>query len=268
MSADGDLLSWRDTRAHAYPLGSLHRDVRAADPPPPPPPPARPRKAKHEPTTEDERGAPRGRIRPVEWLPWADPRRFEAIGALCQLDAFVDGSGKALSEPYCEPAGAGVVIVADGVVVAEMAVDIGFGSNNRAEVEAIVHAIGLAWRVCGGRKSSPRAPLTIYSDSEFAIGAVNPMCNFNVRAPALYASVDAARAALLAYGPVTLCHVKGHRRLPGADPFDEFKIRGNNRADELATIGRLRCEARVERELAESEAAAKAAEAAEGTGGA
>ncbi len=230
-----NLFDWRGAaEPRAYPLGSLHR----SSGPTAPTPPSSARRA----APAEQRPTPRPAW--AGWYPPVEPGDLEAAGAVGRLDAYCDGSGT-LADRI---AGAGVVLCADDVVVAEASVCIGCGTNNRAEVFAIGHAVGLAWRFWGGRQ---RPPLTVHSDSTWALGAVSPLCTWNVGDSELRDLVEDARRAILKYGPVALVHCRGHRPrrdLLAAPREEELSIRGNNRADELAGRGRLAGVARVEAE--------------------
>jgi len=229
------LFEWTGAdKPRAYPLGSLHRSGAPAPAPP----------------RADARKRPPAAPAPARpvwagWYPHAEPEALDASTAFARLDAYCDGSGTL----HATLAGAGVVLCADDVVVCEASICIGCGTNNRAEVYAIGHAVGLAWRFWGGGRSDARPPLTVHSDSSWALGAVSPLCTWNIGDADLYDLVRDVRKALVMYGPVALVHCRGHRPrrdLLTASGEEALAIRGNHRADELAGRGRLAGIARIE----------------------
>jgi ribonuclease HI len=111
------------------------------------------------------------------------------------------------------PAGVGVVVV-DGDRRAELSEYLGIGTNNIAELTAILRA---AERVCGG----PARQVHIYTDSSYAIGVLSK----GWRAKANQRLVADVQAALRKLAAVTLHHVPGHAGVPL-----------NERADELARL--------------------------------
>jgi hypothetical protein len=165
-----ELLAWRDTREHAFPLVPIPAKPK---PPAPPEAPKPPGKARREPRV---------------WLPPPTADDLEGLHhPPSRLDAWADGSGWRDLSGEKRQAGAGVALLADGVLVCEMAAPIGVGTNNRAEVEAIGRAVGLAMRFALGvqlprwlrsdaYEPPPRPPLTVHSDSEWALAAVTPTC--------------------------------------------------------------------------------------------
>ncbi len=210
-----DLLAWRETQPRAFPIGSL-------DPPPKPAPlPVEPPLAK--PKTRRARGE--------RWLPepHADPKSLPVD----RLDAFCDGSGF-MDDGDVQPAGIGVVLMWGNVVLAEVGDPIGEGTNITAELRAIRRSIYLAATMF------PGAPLTVYSDSEWSLKACNPTCTWSIRDEVQRKLVLAIRKQYVEHGAVKFVWCKGHRGLKDAidNPTEERIIRGNNRADELATIGR------------------------------
>lgn len=187
------------------------------------------------------------------WLPPRDPPNPEDVAS---LEAYTDGSGTL----HDALAGVGVVLCAGGAPIAEWSACIGLGTNNRAELFAIGHAVGLAWRVCAARrpgaapKDVERLPLTVSSDSDWAVHAASPLCTWEFSDGEMHRLAQDVRRSLLFYGPVTLRWVRGHRPrrdLEGATPSVEADIRGNNRADELAGAGRRAGVARVQAQAKE-----------------
>jgi len=134
------------------------------------------------------------------------------------LRAWADGSGTTADQL----AAIGVVVARGGVVVCEASECFGPGSNNDAELRAIARALTLASRIAGRD-----AALTLYSDSEFALGAAAPGSTWNIRNEQQAALVAQLRAEAARWPRLQLRHVKGH----AGDA-------GNERADWLA--GRAR----------------------------
>lgn len=125
--------------------------------------------------------------------------------------AYSDGSGTTANKA----AGIGVVIYEKGKSPILIAEHIGCGTNNRAELIAI-------WRVLKQFPELDRA-ITIYSDSEYAIGSLtlpwSPQVNQEL--------IRCIREDLAPRLNVKIEHVDGHS-----------KIAGNEIADCLAKIGR------------------------------
>lgn len=134
------------------------------------------------------------------------------------LVAYTDGSGTTAGKI----SGAGVVVYEGGVAVLEASRHLGFGTNNRAEL----YGIGIALAMTDTPVWRP-LPLLVRSDSEYALDAVTrPTAPFPWAANRpLILRVRAATQGRL----VTFEHVKGHSG-----------VEGNERADALAKLGRLR----------------------------
>lgn len=218
--------------------------LRAPDPPAPSPPPPveKPSRKKSKP----------------EWFsvgPFTDGELAATLHP-DHLVAFTDGSGTYQTSE----AGSGVVILAAGIVVAEASAPIGLGSNNRAELWAIGRAVTLAGKV------RPRVPVTVWSDSEWALGASNASLGWKIRDEALWTLSQQVQRAIANHGQVTLCHCPGHQKLvDGQTDAEALLVRGNSRADELAGAARKLGIARAMRRAAAAvEAAAKETERKEG----
>jgi ribonuclease HI len=140
------------------------------------------------------------------------------------LIAYCDGSGTVAHLPC----GAGVVVYDGGEVVLEASRSLGLGTNNHAELSAIRVALAITdtpeWR---GRM------LVVRSDSMYAIGAMTAPRNPAPDRP--NARLIAITRRLLAGRSVRFEHVKGHSSEPG-----------NERADKLAGLARLRGVAALE----------------------
>lgn len=136
--------------------------------------------------------------------------------------AYTDGSGSVRGRR----GGIGVVILAERERV-EVSVGIGEATNNRAELAALRSALLRT-------HNAPR--VAIYSDSEWAIGAVSR--DWQIRANVdLVAAVRAILSRRRREGhEIDLHHVEGHCGIPG-----------NEQADQLAKDGRVQQWRRVVR---------------------
>lgn len=156
-----------------------------------------------------------------------------AIRCDTPFEVYCDGSGTVGDKP----AGAGVVLVRAGVVLAEAAIGFEKGTNNFAECRAIHIAmllLGSHVSQLGGR--GYEALGTVYSDSEWALAATAPGCNWNLRAKKKDGTEQASTGAALAARALRakmkrtdFCWLKGH----AGHIYNE-------RADELAGMARKR----------------------------
>lgn len=166
------------------------------------------------------------------WLP--PPHPDPASLPVDAVDAYVDGSGFRREGP----AGIGVVLLWRDVVLYECGEPIGAGTCVVAEVRAVRRALHVAAGMF------PSAPLTVHSDSRWAIDATTPSCDWCVRRGPLARLVEAVRRQRAGHpAPTTFALCPGRRALSSAagDPAEELAIRAHRRADELAREGRLRC---------------------------
>lgn len=142
------------------------------------------------------------------------------------IEAWTDGSGNTPDRP----GGAGVVIARAGVVLAEISEGIALASNNAAEAWAIGRALQLAqesWGTC--------VRLAVYSDSEWALGAIAPTSTWRLDAKKFASRLALAARKRAAKMPrLSLHHVLGHTGLVF-----------NERADELAGAARKRVVASI-----------------------
>lgn len=130
------------------------------------------------------------------------------------LVAYTDGSGTIATLPC----GAGVVVFDGDEAVLEASRHLGAGTNNHAELSAIRVALAIT-QPFGDR------PLVVRTDSMYAIGALSR----EPREGAANRALILATRRLMAGREVRFEHVKGHSG-----------IEGNERADELAGLARLR----------------------------
>lgn len=134
------------------------------------------------------------------------------------LVVYTDGSG---TQAHL-PCGAGAVVYDGDVIVLEASRHLGCGTNNHAEISAVRVALAItdtpAWK---GR------PLVIRTDSMCAIGALTRPDETKAHKP--NAKLIAIVRRMLVGRAVTFEHVKGHAG-----------VEGNERADRLANLGRLR----------------------------
>lgn len=132
-----------------------------------------------------------------------------------KVEAWCDGSGTHRPE---EPACIGVVVTVDGVPIVEVSEYVGLGTNSLAELRAMRRAFWLLETLALG-------PATVWSDSEYAIGAATQTWE-----PESHARlVDALRAQKARLPDVTIAHVRGHSG-----------VWGNELADWLAGSARVR----------------------------
>lgn len=148
--------------------------------------------------------------------PKAEIASFEAPHA--PLVAYTDGSGTRAHLP----SGAGVVVFDGDVAVLEASRHLGNGTNNHAELSAVRVALAITdtpeWRA---------RQLIVRSDSMYAIGALT--APEAPREGAANERLITIVRSMLDGRRVTFEHVKGHSG-----------IAGNERADELAGLARLR----------------------------
>ena len=146
------------------------------------------------------------------------------------LAAWTDGSGTLQDTP----AAIGVIVALDGEVVVEASEYIGLGTNNVAEVRAIGRALALSFAVAGRR-----GPLTIFSDSEFAMGAVCRGSTWEIHEsgnPDLRALVLKIRIEVARWTELTFAHVKGHSGNLGNERCDW--LAGRARKARIASVTR------------------------------
>lgn len=130
---------------------------------------------------------------------------------LAPVIAYADGSGTLANKA----AGIGVVIYEKGKPPLLIAENIGNGTNNRAELVAILRVLR--------QFLEPDRKIVIYTDSEYAIGSLT----LNWASQANLELIQHIRENLAARSDVTIEHVDGHAG-----------INGNEIADSLSKIGR------------------------------
>lgn len=156
---------------------------------------------------------------------------------IAHVDVWTDGSGTTSNLH----AGIGVLVMVGAVALAEVSEGIGRGSNNLAELRAIRRAITLVRGSGPHAGLAPHATVTIYSDSEWAIGAASPTVQWLIREQSLHQLSQAIRAQVESdmHG-ITFRHCRGHRTLASVvDDADLRIVLGNHRVDGLAGRGRL-----------------------------
>lgn len=138
-------------------------------------------------------------------LPAAD-----VADSLTPIEVWADGSGYTLKTMSVTPgvrdlgpAGAGVVLVdhAHGAALRGFGVPLGKGTNNIAELSAILH--GLRGVQATGDVTRP---VVVYSDSEYALGAASS----RNRASANRELIAELQAEVGRFRKITFQHVKGH----------------------------------------------------------
>lgn len=135
-----------------------------------------------------------------------------------ELAIYTDGSGTHVADG---PACIGVVVFASSEVVLEASEHVGPGTNNVAELRAIRRGLFLAEQL-----GALDLPVTLYSDSEYSIGAITAR-SWELRANREL--VEAIRRQVDRFAFLRFVHVDGHAG-----------IFGNERADWLAGSARRR----------------------------
>jgi ribonuclease HI len=108
------------------------------------------------------------------------------------------------------PAGLGVVVVQDGAPRVKLSEYLGQGTNNIAELTAILRALAEA--------PDPAQPLTIYTDSQYAIGVLQK----GWKAKANTELVAEVKEALKARSNAKLVYVPGHAGVAMNELADEL----------------------------------------------
>lgn len=143
---------------------------------------------------------------------------YAAECAPAELIAYCDGSG---TQAHL-PCGAGVVILDGDDVVLESSRSLGLGTNNHAELSAVRVALAVTdvpgWRA---------RPLVVRTDSMYTIDALTAPAAPPLGRP--NARLISVTRGLMVGRTVRFEHVRGHSGEPG-----------NERADELAGLARLR----------------------------
>lgn len=156
-------------------------------------------------------------------------KNVERLAPRASLQAWCDGSGTTAEKH----AAVGVVIVAGDVALAEASEAIGLGTNNDAELRAIKRALYLAWSIGGTRNVA----LTVYSDSAWALGAVQPSCEWHIRRPEQARLCERMREEIRRWPLLTFAHVRGHTGLVWNERADALAGRARKLAAERAGEG-------------------------------
>lgn len=145
----------------------------------------------------------------------AEPAPVEAVGPLV---AYTDGSGTRAHMP----SGAGVVVYDGATIIMEASRHLGNGTNNHAELSAVRVALYIT------NTAELRArELLVRSDSMYTIGSLTREEDCEAYRP--NAVLINIIRRMMAGRAVRFEHVRGHAG-----------VVGNERADELANLGRLR----------------------------
>lgn len=131
------------------------------------------------------------------------------------IEIFTDGSGTLVDGPAC----IGVAIFEDGVLVEEQGAYVCEGTNNVAELRAIRRGLYLS-----GERFGFMQPVTVFTDSEYAIGSLTKDWDSQANAKL----IAAIRDQIKGFAIVRFQHVDGH-----AGVF------GNELADFLAGAARV-----------------------------
>ena len=135
----------------------------------------------------------------------------DSLPAEAQVVLWCDGSGTTSDGP----AGAGVVVEVPGVVRVEHGHYLGNGTNNVAELTAVLK--GLLY-VRDALKLPPQTPVLVHSDSEYVIGLCtqpwNPKKNQEL--------VSTLRDVLKTMPGVRFKHVRGHTGVEGNEAADKL----------------------------------------------
>lgn len=114
------------------------------------------------------------------------------------------------------PAGSGVVVVQNDIIIHEISESLGIATNNIAELTAIKLGIEFV-------KAHRNTPVTLYTDSRYAIGILT----MNWKAKANVELVDSIRKLIKSFDQLKIKHVKGHSGHPGNERADLLAVRGS-----------------------------------------
>lgn len=113
------------------------------------------------------------------------------------------------------PAGSGVVVIQNDIIVYEISKSLGLATNNIAELTAIKLGIEFV-------KDHHDTPVTLYTDSRYAIGILT----MNWKAKANVELVASIRTLMKPFKRLKIVHVKGHSGHPGNERADLLAVRG------------------------------------------
>ncbi|ACN16306.1 RnhA2 [Desulforapulum autotrophicum HRM2] len=114
------------------------------------------------------------------------------------------------------PAGSGVVVIQNDIIVHEISESLGPATNNIAELTAIKLGIEFV-------KDHHETPVTLYTDSRYAIGILT----MNWKAKANVELVESIRKLMKPFKRLKVVHVKGHSGHPGNERADLLAVRGS-----------------------------------------
>ena len=172
--------------------------------------------------------------RPAAPAAQSGARRAPAKKSKKKIDprSFPDAPGEGRAIAYCDgacsgnpgPAGLGVVL-RHGQCEERLSEFLGAGTNNIAELTAILRTL----------EQAPVLPLTIYTDSSYAIGLLTK----GWKAKANKELVAQLRATMSQRDDVELLYVPGHAGVLGNELADELAVKA---VEDRATAGWLRRE--------------------------
>ena len=114
------------------------------------------------------------------------------------------------------PAGSGVVVIQNDIIVHEISQSLGLATNNIAELTAIKLGIEFV-------RDHHDTPIILYTDSRYALGILT----MNWKAKANVELVASIRKLMKPFKRLKIIHVKGHSGHPGNERADLLAVRGS-----------------------------------------